>query len=103
MAEQGGRLVPTSKYLFISKESPFIVQHHGNWRMQALQSVRKARSGDLHLSMVVSLSEKDARRLQRRISEFIEEISETIKKSTEEKLMAVGIDFFQVESGREPC
>ncbi len=96
ITEHAGRLIPTSKYLFIDKESPFILQHHTNWRLQALQNVRSGENTDLHLSMVVTMSEKDSKQLQRRISEFIEEISETIKKSPEEKLMAIGIDFFQV-------
>lgn len=96
VTENAGRLVPTSKYLFIDKHSPFILQHHTNWRMQALNSVRRGETNDLHLSMSVTLSEKDAKILQRRISEFIEEISETIKKSPEEKLMALGIDFFNL-------
>ena len=96
MTENAGRLVPTSKYLFIDKNSPFILQHHTNWRLQALNSIRRGESSDLHLSLSVTLSEKDAKNLQRRISEFIEEISETIKKSPEEKLMALAIDFFNV-------
>lgn len=96
VTEHSGKLVPTSKYLFIDKSSPFIIQHHSNWRMQALQNIRKGDGSDLHLSMTVTIGEKDAKALQRRISEFIEEISETIKKSPEEKLMAIGIDFFQV-------
>lgn len=96
VTENSGKLVPTSKYLFIDKDSPFILQHHTNWKMQTIQNVRKNDSTDLHLSMTVTLSEKDSKILQRRISEFIEEISETIKKSPEEKLMAIGIDFFDV-------
>lgn len=96
ITEHAGKLIPTSKYLFIDKASPFILQHHTNWRMHALQNVRKGEGNDLHLSMAVTISEKDAKALQRRISEFIEEISETIKKSPEEKLMAIGIDFFQI-------
>lgn len=66
--------------------------------MQALQNIRHNEGEDLHLSMTVTLSEKDSQLLQRRISESIEEISDTIKESTEEKLMAIGIDFFPVTS-----
>jgi uncharacterized protein (TIGR02147 family) len=96
ITESSGKLISTSKYLFIDKNSPFIIQHHTNWKMQSLQNARKNDSSDLHLSMTVTLSEKDSKLLQRRISEFIEEISETIKVSNEEKLMAIGIDFFHV-------
>lgn len=58
--------------------------------------MRLARNTDVHLSMVVTLSEDDIKSLQRRISEFIEEVSQKIKKSPEESLVAFGIDFFEV-------
>lgn len=96
ITENSGKLIPTSKYLFLDKNSPFILQHHTNWKMQAIQNMRHNDGTDLHLSMTVTLSEKDSKLLQRRISEFIEEMSETIKNSPEEKLMAIGIDFFHI-------
>jgi transcriptional regulator with XRE-family HTH domain len=92
--ERKGQLEPGSRYLFIEKKSPFILQHHSNWRMQALQSVARREEDSVHLSMVVSLSDKDAAVLRTRIGQFVEELSATIKVSREERLMVMNLDFF---------
>lgn len=94
-----GKLTASEKFIFLDKQSPLILQHHTNWRIKAIDHLRKNDdSGDIHLSMAVSLSEKDAMLIQKRISQFIQEVSETIKKSPEEKLMAFNIDYFSLLS-----
>jgi len=93
--EDRGRLLPTTKYLFLDRSSPFIVQHHVNWRLQSMKSIARKKKNETHLSMTVTMSEKDAQAIRRRIAEFIEETSKVIKESPEEKLMALNIDFFE--------
>lgn len=94
--EDRGKLVPTSKYLFLEKTSPFILQHHTNWRLQALRSVARRRPEDQHVSLVVTLGEKDLQSLRRRVAEFLEEVSSTIKASPEERLVNLSLDFFEI-------
>lgn len=94
--EEKGALLPGSQFVFIDRSSPFVSQHHRNWRMQAIRNASTRDPKDLHLSLAVTMSEKDAGLLRARIAEFIEEISGVIKASPEEKLMSIGIDFFEV-------
>ena len=96
VVDLGGRLEPGSRLLFVDKSSPFIVQHHANWRIHALSSIARKSPDDLHLSMTVTLSENDAKALRARMASFIEEISTTVKASKEEKLMNINLDFFDV-------
>jgi uncharacterized protein (TIGR02147 family) len=93
--EEKGALLPTSQHIFIDRSSPFVGQHHRNWRMQAIRSASRRDPKNLHLSLAVTMSERDAALLRNRIAEFIEEISTVIKASPEEKLMSFGVDFFE--------
>lgn len=91
-----GRLTPTAKSIFIDRESPFILQHHTNWRMRALQSVARGRKSDQHLSFVLTISEKDAKLIRQKIAELVEVVTKTAQASREEKVTVANFDFFEL-------
>lgn len=93
--EKAGKFHGTSKYLFLDKNSPFIVQHHNNWRLDSMRAMQEKREEGMHLSMAVTLSEKDAEALKRKIAEFVQEASSFIKDSKEETLMAFCLDYYR--------
>ena len=94
--EDRGRLKPTSKFISIDRDSPFILQHHTCWRLQALQSIARRGPLNQHLSFVFTLSEADAKSIRRRLVEMVDEIKTTVGQSNEEKIMAFNLDFFDV-------
>ena len=94
--EEKGQLRPTQKQIYLDRDSPFSAIHHNNWRMAALRSLSRRKTEDIHLSMVVSLSEKDVNLVREKLAACIADISQTIKKSPEESLMACNLDFFQL-------
>ena len=94
--EKSGRYFEASKFLFLDKRSPFIVQHHANWRLDAIHAIQDRREEGMHLSMAITLSEKDAEVLRQKIAQFVEECSSAIKDSKEETLMAFCIDYYKV-------
>jgi hypothetical protein len=96
LTEERDRLKPGDKYVFLDRKSPYIGIHHANWRMAALRSVARKRSDDTHLSMVVSVSDSDAKLVRAKIAACIEDIGQTIKSSREEAVMAFSLDFFRV-------
>jgi hypothetical protein len=96
LKEQGGKFKPGTQYLFLSKESPLISQHHANWRLHAIEHLRSYGPRDTHLSLAVTLSQDDVEKLRTRIGEFVAEISSTIKQSKEEELMVFNLDFYRV-------
>lgn len=93
--EKAGKYSRASKFLFLGKRSPFVGQHHANWRLDAVQAIQERKEEGVHLSMAVTLSEKDADELRRRIAAFVQECSELIKGSKEETLMAFCLDFYR--------
>jgi uncharacterized protein (TIGR02147 family) len=93
--ETAGKLHGASKFLFLDKQSPFLSRHHGNWRLDALQTIQEKKDEGMHLSMTITLSEKDAEELRHRIAHFIQETSSFIKDSKEETLMAFCLDYYR--------
>ncbi len=95
VSEKGGRYSQATKFLFVDRKSPFIKQHHGGWRIDAISSIQRNRDEDLHLSMTFTLSEKDAADFRLKMAEFIDSLSSEIKNSKEEKLMALCLDYYE--------
>jgi uncharacterized protein (TIGR02147 family) len=84
---------PTSIHL--DKTSPFIRQHHTNWRHQAIKSIDRHLDQSLHYSSVISVSEQDAKLIQEKIIKFIAEVKKDIAVSSpEETLRGFNIDFY---------
>jgi uncharacterized protein (TIGR02147 family) len=90
-----GELQPGRTQLFVDRSSPHVVAHHRNWRLKALEKPGARNPNDYHVSFGFSVSEKDAKLLRQKLAKVIEEMSEQIKASPEEKLMGFCLDFFE--------
>lgn len=93
--EKAGKYSGASKFLFVDRDSPFLAQHHTNWRLDAASAVQARREEDLHLSMTFTLSRKDAADLRLHIAQFLDSLSGRIKDSKEETLMALCVDYYE--------
>lgn len=91
-----GRLRIGPSRIHVGGNSPLVGRHHANWRLKAMQVISERRQEGLHYSSVVTLSEKDAVRIQEKLVADIKEIKEVIRASPEEKLMSFNLDFFRV-------
>jgi uncharacterized protein (TIGR02147 family) len=79
--EEGGRLIQGQKRVHLSKNSPFLTNHHLNWRVKATQSLDYDRENDLHYTMVMSLSKRDVERMKEIILESISKTDLLLKKT----------------------
>lgn len=91
-----GQYTIKGPFLHLENDSPFISQHHTNWRMKSLQSLELAHENDLHFSSCFSISKDDMVKIKTMVSRHIQESAELIKPSKEERLMALCIDLFEV-------
>lgn len=82
--------------IHLGSDSPMISRHHNNWRMLTAQLMHKRLGTDLHYSSVVTMSNDDADKLRELIVQFIASSKEIIKKSKEEELFSLNLDFFKV-------
>ncbi|MDO9181861.1 MAG: DUF4423 domain-containing protein, partial [Bacteriovorax sp.] len=82
--------------VFLKGDSPFIVQHHHNWRLSAMNDIISPKKENLHFSSVYTLSEKDFVKIREQLLENIQQVWSIVQPSKEEKLCALNLDFFEL-------
>lgn len=93
---KGGALCIGKRQTHLGADSPLIAKHHTSWRMQAIRAIEDDPQEGLHYSSVVSLSCDDYARIKENLVAAIQQAKEVIKKSPEEELCCLSMDFFVV-------
>ncbi len=94
--KKGSRWVWKSGDLHLSKDSPWILNHHGNWRMQTLADLPLRKPESLHYSVVQSLSKKDLEDLRFRMVQWVEEFKKKSGPSEPEEVICFNLDLFKL-------
>jgi uncharacterized protein (TIGR02147 family) len=93
----GGRLTAGLNRLCLGSDSPMIARHHTNWRMRAIDSLDHDPASDVHISTLLSFSEKDLLKLKEQVVNSIEGTRGIARVSSpEEVLYCFCVDFFKV-------
>lgn len=87
---------PGQRHIRLGNQTHYIIKHHTNWRLQALQSLDRERPTDLHYSAVVSLSEADVVKVKDFLLETIKSSLGIVKESKEEVLYNICLDFYDL-------
>ena len=80
----------------LEKESPHLLSHHTNWRLQAVASLERRCVTDRHFSGVMNLSRKDAEKIRLLLIQEIKKIKEIVVPSKEECTYVFCSDFFEL-------
>ena len=94
--EKNGRLSQGSTRIHLAKGSPFLIKHHSNWRMKAIQSLDDEREHDLHYTMVMSLSKKDIEKMKQIIFDAITRTDQLLKETGDETVYSFSMDWFKI-------
>ena len=94
---KNGRYIVQNNFLFINKESPLFSHQQSFWRQKAIESIYKNNSEDIHFASIFTLSETDLKKVKEILLKSIEDSTEVIKPSKEEKLYSICIDLFEVK------
>lgn len=90
------KIVVKSPMIHLEKSSPLLAHHHANFRLKAIDAIKDKQLDNLHYSTVISLSEKDYDWVRSKISLLLEELADRVKKSDDEQLGVLNIDWFKV-------
>lgn len=92
-----GILKPLTASMHVGADSPFIMRHHTNWRMRALdQLARETKAGDLFFSGPINLSQELADQIRAELPSFIEKIIKRVIPSPSEVVRCLTIDYFEI-------
>ena len=97
IALKDGRWSATEHYFHLKKGHPLLIQHHSNWRMEALRSIQFNRPSDIHYSGVVSVSKEDFENIRKLIEESIQRFTQYFQFSRPEELVGLCIDLFKYD------
>jgi len=98
LAKEGERFSPGPAQIHLPKDSPAIYQHHWNWRKQAMAQIHSDYAEDnVHYSSISSLSAEDAQKVRALLTQAISDAVGVIKKSPEEQLFGINVDFFRAD------
>lgn len=84
-------------HVHISNESPFVVKHHTNWRMKAVQKMDSRTNEELFFTSPMSIAKKDFDAIREKINFAVKEIIDVAKESKAEEIVCLNIDFFRQE------
>jgi uncharacterized protein (TIGR02147 family) len=91
-----GRWEVTQKNLHLPRESPLIGIHHVNWRQQSGVRAGQNDKSAFHYSVVHALSFEDYEKLKSMLLDFVEKTKKIVGPSTEEEIIYLGFDCFQL-------
>lgn len=94
LVSKGGSLEVGMKSAHIGADSPFVVQHHQNWRVQAFNKMTFAGSEELFYTAPMSLSHETAAVIRSELISQIDRIVKLVGPSPSETVRCLNIDWF---------
>ena len=86
----------TSNRIHVPSDSPHVLRHHANWRLQAIESINEHFEDGLHFSSVLAVSKSDVEAIKSVLLKTIESAESIIRRSPEEEIACLNIDMFSL-------
>lgn len=93
---KSGKFLVKDNFLFINKESPLYPHQQNFWRHKAIEAIYRKREEEIHFASIFSVAEDDLGKIREILLKSIQQSTDVIKPSKEEKLYAICMDFFEV-------
>lgn len=94
--EKDGHFEPGLFMTHLDRSSPFVVKHHTNWRIRAIEKAESLTEQEIMYSVNVSLSRKDFNKLRETLVKVIQDFLKVVKDSPAEDLAQLNLDFFWI-------
>ena len=92
-----GRYLVKNNFQFINKDSPLFAHQQNFWRQKAIEAIYRNNTEEIHFSSIFTLAERDVKKIKDILLKSIQDSTEVIKPSKEEKLYSICMDFFEVK------
>lgn len=95
--EKNGRYTMGPQKTHLEEGSPYVLRHHTNWRLRAVQKAERLSRQELMYTVPVSLSQKDFEILREEMVQFIKRFLDRVHASPSEELACFNMDFFWID------
>ncbi len=92
---QGNKIKMGPTKTYVGSQSPFVVQHHRNWRLQAFQKMNLFDEDNLFTTAPMSMSKDVAEKIRQEIPGFIQSIYKQVEPSDSQVVRCLNIDWFE--------
>jgi uncharacterized protein (TIGR02147 family) len=93
---KNGRYYHHANRTHLDKSSPYLKQHHSNWKIKSIQKMDRTSLEDLSFTAPLSLSNKDFNFLREEMVQLIKKVSDTVKETEPEDIFCLSLDFFKI-------
>lgn len=83
------------QHVHVPANSPFVIRHHTNWRLRAVNSLDNTTEEELNFTAPMSISRADFALIREKVVKLIQEVVVIAKESNAEDVFALNIDFFK--------
>jgi uncharacterized protein (TIGR02147 family) len=94
IVEKEGMFFPGSTVTHLESTSPFILKHHTNWRLKAIEAAETLSQEELMYSGNFTMSKKDFSKLREELVQVIQKFINVVKDSPAEDIAQFNLDFF---------
>jgi uncharacterized protein (TIGR02147 family) len=84
--------------VYVPNDSPFVIKHHTNWRIRAMEKMDRRDDSELFFSSPMSISKKDLQSIRELLAKTIQTSLEICKDSSAEEVICLNIDLFKTLS-----
>jgi len=92
--ENNGKFVLGTQHTHLEKGSPFLIRHHHNWRIKALEKSYSIKDSELQFTGPVSINKDDFLAIRELLVGVISKSLEKVKKSEPTDVACLLIDWF---------
>jgi len=95
LINRGGWYEIGTRNTYTGPDSPLVVKHHQNWRIQGFNRMPYHDKKDFFITAPMSMSQEVADKIRAELPKFIEKISEWVDPSPSEVVRCLNIDWFE--------
>lgn len=82
----------------LEQGSPYLLKHHTNWRLRAIQSAENFDDSELMYTLNIAVSEKDFNLFREEMVQFIKKFLEKAYPSPAEEVACLNLDWFRIKT-----
>lgn len=93
--EKNNHYYSSPKHTHVTKDSPYVIPHHCNWRNKAIEKLHKEDDDELFFTFPMAISKGDKEKIYKMLITSIEKINKIAQTTKDEELACLNIDFFK--------
>jgi uncharacterized protein (TIGR02147 family) len=93
---KNGKYFQVTSRMHLDKSSPYMKQHHINWRIKSIESLDVKNNENINFTSAVTVSVEDAEKIRNEIMNLIKKLNPIVSNTHPREMHSLNIDFFKI-------